>query len=387
MTQAYARAARLAGAEIYRHTPVIRLSQLPRGEWRVETPNGEVRAEYVVNAGGLWAREVGRMMGVELPIVPMEHQYILTNDLPELASLDHEIPTVVDFDGGAYLRQERQGLLLGTYEKDCRHWSVEGTPLDFGLELISPDLERIAEPLAVMMRRMPAIAGAGIKRVVNGGMVFTPDGNPLIGPLLGSPTGFVAAGVMAGFSQGGGVGLAVARWIIEGEPGMDVFAMDATRFGEFANAAYVLDKTRENYRRRFILSAPNEELEAARPLRTSPVYDRLAAAGAVFGVAAGWEVPLWFANSSADAVEQPSFHRSSAFEPVGAECRAVRDAVGLWETFELLQDRGLRRECCALARRNRDQSRTRNCWTGVVVPDANAPRKATRGCDRGAPRT
>jgi dimethylglycine dehydrogenase len=332
VTHAYAQAARNGGAEIYKHTLVTELQRLPGGEWEVHTPKGIIRAEYVVNAAGLWAREVGRLMGVDLPIVPMEHQYILTNDIPELVALDREIPAAVDFDSAAYMRQERDGLILGTYERDCRHWAVNGTPHDFGVELLPSDLERIADPLGVVMERMPALGRAGIKRTVNGGMVFTPDGNPIIGPLSSQPTAFVAAGVMAGFSQGGGVGLAVARWIVDGEPGMDIFAMDVARFGEFANQAYVLERSRENYQRRFILPCPNEELPAARPLRTTPVYDRLAANAAVFGAAAAWEVPLWFAKDRADALEAPTFRRSNAFGPVGEECRAVREAVGLWET-------------------------------------------------------
>jgi dimethylglycine dehydrogenase len=331
VTHAYAQAARIGGAEIYRHTAVTGLTCLPSGDWRVETSKGEIRAEFVVNAAGLWAREVGRLVGTELPIAPMEHQYIVTNDIPELTGLGREIPAAVDFNGAAYLRQERQGLILGTYEQDCRHWAVGGTPADFGVELLPSDLERIAEPLRVVMERAPALGRAGIKRIINGGMVFSPDGNPLIGPLPGLPTAFVAAGVMAGFSQGGGVGLAVARWIIEGEPGMDAFAMDIARFGDYANKPYVLEKTRENYRRRFVLPCPNEELSAARPLRTSPVHDRLIAAAAVFGAVAGWEVPLWFAGTPTEAHEAPSFRRSNAFDRVGEECRAVRQAVGLWE--------------------------------------------------------
>ena len=332
VTNAYAQAARNGGAAIYKHNPVTAITRSTGGEWLVQTAGGTIRCEYIVNAAGLWAREVGRLMGSELPIVPLEHQYIVTNDIPELAASSSEIPVVVDFDGAAYLRQERQGLLLGTYEQNCRHWALQGTPQDFGIELLPSDLERIAEPLSVVMDRMPALGRAGIKRIVNGGMVFAPDGNPIIGPLPGAPTAFVAAGVMAGFSQGGGVGLAVARWIIEGEPGMDVFAMDVARFGDFANSAYVREKTRENYQRRFILPCPNEELAAARPMRTTPLYDRLAASGAVFGAAAGWEVPLWFADDPTNAREVPSFRRSNAFGAVRAECRAVRESVGMWET-------------------------------------------------------
>jgi dimethylglycine dehydrogenase len=332
VTLAYAQAARNGGAEIYKHTPVTALTPLADGGWQVQTPKGDIHAEYIVNAAGLWAREVGRLMQCELPIIPMEHQYIVTNDIPELAALGREIPAAVDFDGAAYLRQERHGLLLGTYEQYCRHWAVNGTPLDFGVELLPPDLERIVEPLDRVMDRMPALGRAGIKRIVNGGMVFAPDGNPIIGPLPGHRTAFVAAGVMAGFSQGGGVGLAVAHWMVDGEPGMDVFAMDVARFGDFANPAYVREKTRENYQRRFILPCPNEELPAARPTKTTPIYDLLHDAGAVFGAAAGWEVPLWFADSPANAVEAPSFRRSSAFDAIGEECQAVRERVGLWET-------------------------------------------------------
>jgi len=331
VTHAYAKAARDAGAEIVRHAPVTSIQALPGGEWLLTTSKGEVRAQYVVNAAGLWAREVGRLLGVELPIVPMEHQYIVTQDIAELAALGREIPAAVDFDGAAYLRQERLGVLLGTYERDCRHWAVNGTPADFGVELLPEDLERISGPLQVVTNRMPALARAGIKRVVNGGMVFSPDGNPIIGPLPGKPTAFMAAGCMAGFSQGGGVGLAVANWIVDGEPGMDVHAMDLARFGQFATAPYVLAKTRENYQRRFILPCPNEELQAARPLRTSSLYERLQRAGAVFGAGAGWEVPLWFAADPKCAAEEPTFRRTAAFEAVAAECRAVREQVGIWD--------------------------------------------------------
>jgi dimethylglycine dehydrogenase len=332
VTQAYAKAARDAGAEIHRHAPVTGIRRLSSGEWELSTPKGTLCAEYIVNAAGLWAREVGRLIGTELPVIPMEHQYLVTHEIAELAALGREIPAAVDFDGAVYLRQEGRGLLVGTYEQDCRHWAVEGTPPNFGVELLPPDLDRIVGPLDTMMQRMPALRSAGIKRIVNGGVVFSPDGNPIIGPLPGLDTAFVAAGCMAGFSQGGGIGLAVARWIVDGEPGMDVFAMDVARFGDFANAAYVRSKTRENYQRRFILPCWNEELPAARPLRTSPIYDRLAAAGAVFGVSAPHEIPLWFAGSREAAHETPSFHRSAAFAPVAEECRAVREAVGIWET-------------------------------------------------------
>jgi dimethylglycine dehydrogenase len=329
VTHALAKGARDLGASIVRHCPVRSARLLPQGKWELQTPNGSYIADFVVNAAGLWAREVGRLFGAELPIVPMEHQYLLTNDIPELVALQREIPVGVDFLGAHYFRQERKGLLLGTYEQDCRHWALSGTPEDFGTELLPPDLDRMSGELAKAMERLPALADAGVKRVVNGGMVFSPDGNPIIGPLLGQPTAFVAAGCMAGFSQCGGIGLAVANWIVHGEPGMDCFAMDVARFGPFATTPYVLAKTTEGYRRRMIIPCPNEQLEAARPVYMSPVFDRLADRGALFGQNAGWEVPLWFAGDRSAAHERPTFRRSNAFPHVGEECRAVRHAAGL----------------------------------------------------------
>ena len=298
---------------------MIELKQTPKGGWLVVTKNGTIEADYVVNAGGLWAREVGRMAGVELPIVPMEHQYIVTNDIPAVAALEREVAMCIDFDGESYLRQEGKGLLIGTYEHGCKHWAVNGTPQDFAHELLPNDVDRIWSALEVAMERYPCLADGGIKRVINGGMVFAPDGNPIIGPVRGLSNYFLACGVMAGFSQGGGVGLAVAQWITEGEPGMDVFAMDVARFGAHANAAYVLEKTTENYRRRFTITCPNEELPAARPLKTTPAYGAFQNAGAAFGALYGWEYPQWFAGEGKEAKEAPTFRRSEAFARIGEE--------------------------------------------------------------------
>jgi dimethylglycine dehydrogenase len=342
VTQAYAKAARQAGAEVYRHTPVTGLEARPDGGWTVHTEKGAMIAEVVVNAAGLWAREVGRMVGIELPVLAMEHQYIVTDDMPEVVELEFELPHCIDFEGEAYMRQEGQGLVLGTYEQACRPWSVKTTPADFGHELLPQDLDRMAPSLEVAYEHFPSLAEAGIKRVINGPFTFAPDGNPLVGPVPGLRNYYAACGVMAGFSQGGGVGLALADWIIEGDPGMDVFAMDVARFGAFATRGYTRAKVVENYRRRFSIIFPNEELPAARPLRTTPVYDRLAAAGAVFGAAFGLEHALWFAPEGTPAVEEPTYHRSNAHGPVGEECRAVRGGVGLLEisNFAKYQVRG-----------------------------------------------
>jgi dimethylglycine dehydrogenase len=242
-----------------------------------------------------------------------------------------ELPHCIDFEAEIYLRQEGRGLLLGTYEKDCRPWAEHTTPADFSHELLEPDLDRIAPSLEVAFQHFPAVGRAGIKRVINGPFTFAPDGNPLVGPVPGLRSFYLACGVMAGFSQGGGVGLSLARWMVEGDPGMDVFAMDIARFGDFATRAYTNAKVREHYSRRFSITFPNEELPAARPQRTTPIYERLKAKGAVFGAAFGLEHALWFAPEGAQPYESPTFRRSNAHEPVGRECRAVRAGVGILE--------------------------------------------------------
>ena len=331
VTNAFAKAATMAGAEIYRHTRVEDTTPNPDGSWNVVTQNGTIVAEHLVNAGGLWAREVGRMVGLELPILAMEHQYLITEDIPALAGMP-ELPHCIDFEGEIYLRQERQGVLLGTYEHQGTPWSAHTTPWDFPAELLPSNLDRIAGNLEVGFRHFPSLEHAGIKRVINGPFAFSPDGNPLVGPILGLKNYWVACGVMAGFSQGGGVGLALAGWMIAGDPGFDIWAMDVARYGDWARRAYTNAKVRENYGRRFRVSFPNEELPAGRPLRTSPIHDRQQEAGAVFGTAWGLEYPLWYAPKGTDAVEHVSFRRTNAHAPIGAECTAVRTAVGLIET-------------------------------------------------------
>ena len=333
VTQAYARSARKLGAEIHRHTRVEELVRHPDRTFSVVTAGGSVRAEHVVNAAGLWAREVGRMAGVELPVLAMEHMYLLTEDMPEVAEINErtgrEVVHAVDFDGELYLRQERGGMLMGTYEKAGKPWSLHVTPWDFGHELLEPDIDRIAPSLEVGFRHFPAFQNTGIRQIVNGPFTFAPDGNPLVGPVRELPGYWCACGVMAGFSQGGGVGLTVANWMVDGDPGFDVFAMDVARFGAWTTPAYTHAKVRENYSRRFSIRFPNEELPAARPLRTTPVYDRMAAAGAQFGAACGLEVPLWFAPPGVR--DEFSWRRSNDFAHVARECEAVRERAGLME--------------------------------------------------------
>lgn len=329
-THAYAKAATMQGAEIYRHTRVLEIVPTGRGAWKVVTESGTIEAEHVVNAGGLWAREVGHMVGVDLPVVAMEHHYLLTEDLPELKSLPREIPLVLDLDGEIYLRQERKGVLLGVYEKDATPWALSGTPWEYGEnELLPPQLERLTDALEKGFRRFPSLGRAGIRRVVNGPFTFTPDGNPLVGPVPGLQNYWAACGVMAGFAQGGGVGLALAQWITAGAPEGEIYAMDVARFGAYASRTYTIAKAKEFYARRFQIAYPNEYWPAGRPSKTSPVHGMLEAANGVFGVSYGVEIPLYFAESREQAAETPSLRRSNAFARVGKECRAARGAVGL----------------------------------------------------------
>jgi dimethylglycine dehydrogenase len=330
VTHAYVKAARALGATVHRHTRVTSLAR-QGDEWRIATTQGDIAAEHVVNAGGLWAREVGRMVGLELPLLAMEHQYLVTEEVPEVVASPSEVLHVIDFEGEIYMRQEGRGMLIGTYERAGVPWSERETPWDFTHALLPPDLDRIAGSLEVGFAHFPPLARAGIKRVVNGPFTFAPDGNPLVGPVRGVPNYWVACAVMAGFSQGGGVGLALANWMTSGDPGFDVYAMDVARFGAWATPLYTRAKVTENYARRFRIRFPNEELPAGRPLATGPVHDALAARNAVFGAAFGVEHALWFAPPGAPAEEVPTYRRSNAHDPVGAECRAVRDAVGLYE--------------------------------------------------------
>ncbi|OJU38370.1 MAG: glycine cleavage system protein T [Rhizobiales bacterium 68-8] len=334
-THAYAKAARKLGAEIVLRNRVVELTQEPDGTWNVVTEQGTVKAEHVVNCGGLWAREVGRMVGLELPLLAMEHMYLLTEPMPEVeefnARTGREMVGVLDFKGEIYTRQERNGVLLGTYEKACKPWSPVNTPWDFGHELLAPDLDRIAPSLEVGFRHFPGIEKAGIKQIINGPFTFAPDGNPLVGPVQGLTNFWCACAVMAGFSQGGGVGLALSNWMVDGDPGFDVWGMDVARWGEWASLRYTNAKVRENYSRRFSIRFPNEELPAARPAQTTPLYDTMVAQNAVMGDSWGLETPLWFAPKGTEPKDKVSFHRSNDFAHVGAEVKATRERVGVTE--------------------------------------------------------
>ncbi|OED36056.1 glycine cleavage system protein T [Chromatiales bacterium (ex Bugula neritina AB1)] len=335
-THAYAKAAQKLGASIELRNRVTDISQTADGTWSVHTEKGTVQSEHVINAGGLWAREIGRMVGLELPVLAMEHMYLLTDAMPDVEAFNQdtgrELVGVIDFKGEIYTRQERNGLLLGTYEKACKPWSPRETSWDFGHELLQPDLDRISPSLEIGFKHFPAFEQAGIKQTINGPFTFAPDGNPLVGPVQGLTNFWSACAVMAGFSQGGGVGLTLANWMVDGDPGSDIFAMDVARYGDFTSLRYTNAKVRENYSRRFSIRFPNEELPAARPQQTTPLYDIMVRDNnAVMGDTWGLETPLWFAPEGTPARDELSFHRSNDFDSVASEVNGVRQSVGVTE--------------------------------------------------------
>ena len=341
VTYAYAKSAKVHGGKYYTHTPVLETNQRPDGSWDVITEKGNIHTEIIINAAGLWAREVGQLAGIHFPIQPMEHHYLITESIPEIEALEkgQRLPVGTDFDGNIYFRQEGNGMLLGTYEAKSTPWQVKGTPMNFGHELLDTKLENIQDRLAIGFKRIPALEKAGIKNVINGPFTFGPDGNPLIGPVPGKKNYWAAVAIMAGFCQAGGVGKSIAEWIIDGEPSIDVWAMDVARFGNYASPEYGTVKSSENYERRFIMTFPNETLPKGRKQKTTSLYDRFIERGAVMEDSFGLEHALWFANNKDDAYEEPTFKRSRAHEYVAREVNAVRNAVGCSEVANFSKHR------------------------------------------------
>ena len=333
-TYAFAKSARVHGAQYFTHCGVTAMAQRTDGSWDLTTAKGMINAEQVVNCGGLWARECGQMAGLHLPVQPMEHHYLITETIPLIKERMEQmgeagrLPAGIDYEANIYFRQERQGMLLGTYEPKSTPWKVAGTPWEFGHELLPPDLDRIADRLEMSFERIPTIGEAGIKDMINGPFTFGPDGNPMIGPVPGMRNYWVAVGVMAGFCQGGGVGLTMAEWMIDGEPSIDVWAMDVARFGEFATPDWGTVKSAENYERRFVMTFPNETLPKGRLQKTTALHDRLIARGARMGQGFGLEHALWFADGPGDAHEEPTFERNRSHDYVAREVKAVQEAVG-----------------------------------------------------------
>ena len=326
--QAYATAAKKHGAEYYEGVKVDSLRQTADG-WEVVTDQGTITCEHVVNAGGLWAKQIGRMAGIELPVSPLKHHYLITDSIPEVAAADFEMPMTVDLEGFTYMRQDQHGVLVGIYEIDHEHWAMDGAPWNYGEELFQEQLDRIENELTLGFERYPAIQDVGIKTWVNGAFTFSPDGNPLVGPVPGKRGYWCACAVMAGFLQGGGVGKTLAEWMIHGEPEADAWSMDVARYGKFAeNRQYIKETTGQFYSRRFVMSYPNEQLLPGRPLQMAPAHDAMTEAGCHWGVSWDLEVPLYF-KPSADFDENLTLKRSNAFDIVAAECKNARENVGM----------------------------------------------------------
>ncbi len=326
VTNAYALGARRRGAEIHRFTPVIATEAQPDGTWIVRTEKGDIRTPWVVNAAGLWGREVARMAGVELPLVPTEHQYFVTEAIPQVAAMDRRLPSVADRDGEYYLRQEGNGLLVGAYERDMRFWAEDGTPPGFGHELFADDLERIEENMMRAIDRVPALGEAGIKRVINGPMIWSPDGSALFGPVPELTGYFCCNGIIPGFSQNGGLGKLAAEWMVEGEPSLDMFGWDLARFGHWAGKDFTKARVADQYAHRFKIHFPGEERAAGRPVRRRPAHGMQTAMGARFGLNYGWEHPLFFDEDTEDSA---GFTRQPWWDVVGREARMLRERAGI----------------------------------------------------------
>jgi dimethylglycine dehydrogenase len=326
VTNAYAIGARQRGAEIHRFTPVIGTEPQADGTWIVRTEKGDILTPWVVNAAGLWGREVAAMAGIELPLIPTEHQYFVTETIPQIAAMDRRLPSVADRDGEYYLRQEGKGLLVGAYERDMRFWAEEGTPQGFGHELFADDLERIEENMMRAIDRVPAVGEAGIKRVINGPMIWSPDASALFGPVPELTGYFCCNGIIPGFSQNGGLGRLAAEWMVEGEPTLDMFGWDLARFGAWAGKAFTRARVGDQYAHRFKIHFPGEERAAGRPVRTRPAYATQKAMGARFGLNFGWEHPLFYDETVEDSA---GFTRQPWWDVVGREARMLRENAGI----------------------------------------------------------
>ena len=333
LTQALAKGARDRGAEIYRNTVVTAISRTASGEWLVTTDKGEIRCDHVVSATGNFARRTGAMVGLDIPVIPVEHQYIVTEPHPAIRERQAkglpEMGVLRESDGSWYMREENGGLILGPYEKGAPVCYFDGPDEDSEYELFQEDLERLMPHIESAIARVPAFGEVGVKKVYNGAIAYTPDGSPIVGPAWDLPNFWLNEGHSFGITAAGGAGWQLAEWIVEGEPTIDMNGVDPRRFGEYATKSYLREKNEEAYANVFTIHYPDEEREAARPLRTTPCYDRLKAMGAVFGQKFGWERANWFAPEGVAAEDHWSFRRSKWFEYVGAEVANVTTNCGL----------------------------------------------------------
>jgi len=333
LTQALAKGARARGATIYRNTPVLAIEQTSSGDWLLKTPNGDIACEHVISASGNYARQTGAMVGLDIPVIPVEHHYIVTEPHPDLqkrrADGHAEMAVLRESDGSWYLREENGGFILGIYEKGAPACYVDGPDPQAEYELFQEDIDRLAPYIEAAMARVPAFAEVGMKRVYNGAIAYTPDGNPIIGPAWGIDNFWLSEGHSFGITAAGGGGWQLAEWIVEGEPTVDMLGVEPRRFGEYATKEYLVEKNEEAYEKVFVIHYPDEERAAGRPLRTAPCYERLKNRGAVFGQKFGWERANWFATDGMEQVDDWSFRRSKWFDAIGREIKNVNENAGL----------------------------------------------------------
>jgi len=333
LTMALARGARNMGATIHQHTPVTAIERTASGEWLVKTAKGDIACEHVVSATGNYARQTGRMVGLHIPSIPVEHQFIVTEPHPLLIERrkngEREMPVFRESDASYYMREERQGLLLGPYEKGAPACFVDGVPSTFEKDLFPGDLDRLEPHIEAAIARVPLFGEVGVKEVVNGPIPYTPDGSPLVGPAWGLPNFWINEGHSFGVTAAGGAGWQLAEWIVEGRPTIDMLGVDPRRFGDYASKAYLKAKNEEAYEHVFVIHYHDEERPACRPYRTAPCYERMKTLGAVFGQKFGWERPNWFAPEGVEPKDDWSFRRANYFEHVGNECRNVYENVGV----------------------------------------------------------
>ena len=329
ITQAMAIGAKKQGAEFNTHTQVTGIVQKPSGEWIVHTDKGDITCEWVVNAAGLWAPQVARMVGLEIPSIPGEHTHILFEAINAVEERETMLPLIRDPDRSIYIRQEMDSLILGLYESKVKQWYPKGVPWNYAMEELQADIDPIADFIEHGIYRFPIMGETGFKHVTAGPITYTPNGDPLVGPAYPLKNFFHACGYSFGITQAGGIGHYIAGWMIEGEPEIDLWAVDSRRYGSYANWAYNHEKIEDTYPRLYSIIYPNDWRDAARPNRTSPIYEYQKQAGAVFGDYYGWECPNYFTDNEADKRETPGWSRSNAFQYVGEECRHVMNHVGL----------------------------------------------------------
>ncbi|MDA9605849.1 FAD-dependent oxidoreductase [Candidatus Pelagibacter sp.] len=332
LTQAMATGARNRGAEIYRNTAVVGIKQTKDG-WIVETDKGAIECEHVISCSGNFARQTGKMVGLDIPVIPVEHQYIVTEAHPDILKRKKEglpeMGVLRDSDSRWYMREEAGGLILGPYEDGAPACYVDGPSKDSEYELFQEDLDRLAPHIEGAIHRVPAFGEVGVKKVYNGAICYTPDGNPIVGPAWGLKNFWINEGHSFGITAAGGAGWQLAEWIVDGEPTIDMLGVEPRRFGDYATKSYLKEKNEEAYNHVFKVHYPDEERGAARELRTSPCYDRMKNLGAVFGQKFGWERPNFFATDGIEQKDDWSFRRSKWFEAIKKECQNVKENVGL----------------------------------------------------------